>query len=102
MRFWDCVAGRAGPQDPLDHVRFVVSCEPAGTDQHIVVGPDDVVAFCDIHSAVSGTREPMFSLKFASNWQPLGKGLDDVVGMVVAVVVDDHEFPIETIRYLHR
>ena len=38
-------------------------------------------------------------LELPADRQPIGKGCDHVVGMVITIVIDNHDLPIEMVRY---
>ena len=73
--------------------------EPAGTDDHVVVCPDQVFAPGGIDGAVTGAGQAAFGLHFASQGKPVGEGGDHLIGVIGAAIVDHQHFPIQIVRH---
>jgi hypothetical protein len=76
-----------------------VGSSPIRVNDYIVIDPENVVPFSGLDGAISGPGKASLRLELPADRQPIGKGCDHAVGMIITIVIDNYNLPIEMVRY---
>src|SRR6266550_297587 len=71
-------------------------------DDHVVIGPEKVISSAGLDGAVARVRGTGLRFEFPAYRQPSAEGLDNCVGVIVAVIVDYYDLPIQPLYFVHR
>src|SRR5947207_13729081 len=70
-------------------------------DDDIVIGPEKVISSAGLDSAVARMRGTGFRFEFSAYRQPSAEGLYNCVGVIVAIIVDYYNLPIQPLYFVH-
>jgi hypothetical protein len=72
-----------------------VSYQPIAVYNHIIIGPQDIIAFCSFDRTIASIGMSLSFFMQQTNWQSISKLPDDLVCIIGAIIVDNKHFPID-------